>query len=305
MGKAGHQLQLRKMVEQIKGDLKANGVLKEPVGIDVYDPMLVEAFKKEGLEITPAGAEALIEARAIKTKDEIECLRIAAAISDAIFYALKEAIKPGVSEYELLAKMFETAYKHGAEVYAGMFVTSGRYTWPNLRHFVGRIIRPGDIVYADTYNMGWNGYRTCYYRTFSCGQPPQSIKDTYKRAYDWLYSAIKAIKPGGTTKEVAEKFPEASKVWGWYGVTSEDQNAGSNWAHGIGLSLYEPPVIWRATSIECPEKILPGMTFAIETQDGDPVTRQGVRMEEMLVVTESGVELLSKWPIEEITVCPI
>ncbi len=81
--------------------------------------------------------------------------------------------------------------------------------------------------------------------------------------------------------------------------------AGSNWAHGIGLSLYEPPVSWRAVSLEHPVKIEPGMTFAIETQEGDKHTRQGVRMEEMLVVTDSGVEIMTKWPIDEITEVPI
>ena len=305
MGKEGHAFQRNKMVAQIKADLEANGVSKEPMGIDVYDPYLVDAFKKEGIDVAFEGSGALLDARAIKTKDEVQCLREAAAIAESTFTALRENIKPAVSEHVLMSKMFEAAYLNGAEVYSGMFAASGKYTWPNLRAHTGRMIRPGDVVYADTYNMGWNGYRTCYYRTFSCGQPPKSVKDAYQRTYDWLYGAIKVIKPGISSKEIAEKFPKTPDVWGWYGVTSEDENAGSNWGHGIGLSLYERPIIWRSTSIGYPEKIVPGMTFAIETQDGDPNTMQGVRLEEMIVVTDTGIEMISKWPAEEITVCPI
>jgi Xaa-Pro aminopeptidase len=81
--------------------------------------------------------------------------------------------------------------------------------------------------------------------------------------------------------------------------------AGNNWAHGIGLSLYEPPVAWRAVSLDYQVRIEPGITFAIETQEGDKETRQGARLEEMLVVTEGGVEIITKWPIEEITEVPL
>jgi Xaa-Pro aminopeptidase len=306
MGPGAHEMQRKKMVEQIKTELRNAGVLKEPLGIDFYDEGLINALKKEGIEVEySAAAKAMIEARKIKLKEEIALLKIACMIGDAIFQTIADNLRAGLSEYDVLAMAFYTAYKLGAEVYNGMFVTSGPYTWPNLRFTTGRLIRPGDVVYFDTYNMAYQGYRTCYYRTFFVGRAPQSIKDAYKRAYDWLYEGIKAIGPGKTTKDIAEKWPPGPEVWGWYGVENEDMTAGNNWAHGIGLSLYEPPVAWRAVSLDHPIRIEPGMTFAIETQEGDKQTRQGVRLEEMLVVTESGVEIMTKWPIDEITEVPV
>jgi Xaa-Pro aminopeptidase len=295
------------MVEQIKQDLKADGVYGEPLGIDFYDVGLVNALKAEGIDVRyEEAANAIVEARMIKTKDEIALLKQAAMIGDAVFQTLADTLKAGITENDALASAFYTAYKLGGEVWNGMFITSGPYTWPNLRATTGRLIRPGDVVYFDTYNMAYLGYRTCYYRTFFIGRAPQSIKDTYARALDWLYSGIKAVKPGATTKDVAEKLsPPGPEIWGWYGVTNEDQTAGSNWMHGIGLSLYEIPMAWRAVSLEHPLKIEPGMTFAIETQDGDRETKQGVRIEEMIVVTEGGVEVISKFPVDEITEVPI
>jgi len=151
------------MVKQIKEDLKVNKVDKEPLGIYFYDEALVNALKAEGIQVEYSkAAEAMISARMIKTKEEIACLKIAALVGDAIFAAISKVIRAGISENEILATAFYTVYKLGAEVWNGMFVTSGPYTWPNLRATTGRLIRPGDVVYFDTYNMAYLGYRTCY-----------------------------------------------------------------------------------------------------------------------------------------------
>jgi Xaa-Pro aminopeptidase len=167
------------------------------------------------------------------------------------------------------------------------------------------MIGPGDIVYMDTYNMAYEGYKTCYYRTFSCGKASQAAKDDYKLALQWLYDGINIIKPGVTTREIAEKWPPGPEVWKDINIVSEDQTAGSNWGHGIGLSLYEPPIIWRAVSLNSPDVVLEeNMTFAVETQHGRPGVH-GVRLEEMVRVTKTGVEVLTKFPVDEITEVPI
>jgi len=209
-----------------------------------------------------------------------------------------------VSEHEILGEVFKACYSIGGEVHSGVFCTSGPYSWPNLRHMTGRLIEPGDVVYMDVYNTSWNGYKTCYYRTFSVGEPSKATRNAYQRAYDWLYESINVIKPGVTTKEIASKWPSGPAVWGDIGVMHEDQTAGNNWAHGIGLTLYEPPLVWRGCSLDFPMTIEEGMTFAIETQEGDG-EGQGVRIEEVIHVTKTGVEILSKWPVKEMTVIPI
>jgi Xaa-Pro aminopeptidase len=305
MGPAGHEQQLKKFCQQIVDDLKQAGVEKETLAMDVWDPGIVAEFQRLGIKVSPDGAAAMLEARRIKNRDEIECLRTAATISDAMFGAVARAIRPGVKESELCGIAHKTAYDLGARIYSGVFVTSGPFAWPNPRDESDRIIRPGDVLYMDTYNTAYMGYKTCVYRTYSCGKASQEAKDDYKLALDWLYDAINIIRAGVTTREIAEKWPSGPEVWKDIHVISEDQTAGSNWAHGIGLTLYEPPIIWRAVSLNPPDIPLEeNMTFAIETQHGRP-GKHGVRIEEMVRVTKSGVEVMTKFPVDEILEVPL
>jgi len=269
MGKSAHLAQRDKLITQIMDDMKACGVANETLAIDAWDPGLVEGFEAKGVNVIPA-TELMFQARKIKNQDEVECLRIASAIGDSQMQTMKDMLKPGVKENEIMGAMHKTAYDLGGEVYSGMLVTNSRY-------MTDRIIRPSDIVFADVYNTTYNGYHICYYRTFSVGKPPQQRVDVYNQALEWLYNSISVIK------------------------AYEDQTAGSNWAHGIGLSLYELPLIWRGCSLDHPMTLEKGMTFAIETQHGVPGIG-GIRIEEMIHVTDDGVEILSQWPIDEIMV---
>ena len=305
MGPAGHEQQLKKFCQQIADDLKEAGVEKETLAMDTWDPGLVAEFQRLGIKVSPDGAAAMLEARRIKNRDEIECLRTAATISDAMFGAVARAIRPGVKESELCGIAHKTAYDLGARIYSGVFVTSGPFAWPNPRDESDRIIRAGDVLYMDTYNTSYMGYKTCVYRTYSCGKASQEAKDDYRLALDWLYDAINIIRAGVTTREIAEKWPSGPEVWKDIHVISEDQTAGSNWAHGIGLTLYEPPIIWREVSLNPPDIALEeNMTFAIETQHGRP-GKHGVRIEEMVRVTKSGVEVMTKFPVDEILEVPL
>ena len=301
IGPDAQKVQRDKLIKQIVDDLKSYGMDKEVLALDVADPGLIEGFQAAGIKVSPKGQELMFHARKIKNRDEVECLRIASAIGDAQFQAVKEMIKPGVRENEIVGMMHKVGYDLGGEVYSGIFCTSGEFNWPNPRETsANRIIRPGDIVFADTYNTAYNGYKTCYYRTFCCGKPTQRQKDDYATALDWLYNAISIIKPGITTREVCEKWPVSEEVWSDILIKHEDQTAGSNWMHGIGLTLYELPLAWRTVSIEHPLPLEEGMTFAIETQEGT-IGSGAARIEEMIHITHDGVEILSKWPIGEIT----
>ena len=302
MGPAAQKQQRDKFVTQIVDDLKSYKMDKEPLAVDFADPGLIEAFKAAGIKVSLAGQELMFHARKIKNRDEVECLRIAAAIGDAEFQAVKDMLKPGVRENEIVGMMHKVAYDLGGEVYSGIFCTSGEFSWPNPRETcANRMIRPGDMFYADTYNTAYMGYKTCYYRTFCLGKPTQLMIDNYSRTRDWLYAAIDVIKPGVTTKEVCEKWPSSPDVWSDILIKHEDQTAGSNWMHGIGLTLYELPMAWRTASLDYPLLLEKGMTFAIETQLGT-IGVGASRIEEMIHITETGTEILTKWPIGEITI---
>lgn len=301
IGPDAQREQRDKLVKQIVDDLRSYGIDKGVLALDVSDPVLIEGLQDAGVRVSLRGQELMFQARKIKNRHEVECLRIAAAIADAQFQAIKEMLRPGVRENEIMGMMHKVAYDLGAEVYSGMLVTSGEFSWPNCRYAcANRIVRPGDIVFADTYNTAYNGYKTCYYRTFSCGKATQRLKDDYATTLEWLYNAINVIKPGVTTREVAEQWPASEDVWSDILVKHEDQTAGSNWMHGIGLTLYELPLAWRGVSLKHPLVLEEGMTFAIETQHGT-IGSGCARVEEMIHITHDGVEVLSKWPVDKIT----
>jgi Xaa-Pro aminopeptidase len=147
--------------------------------------------------------------------------------------------------------------------------------------------------------LTWNGYKSCYYRTYCAGkEPTREQKDIYAIALKWLYDSMKAVKVGTTTREIASKWPSAKEAWGY---AEEDQGAANLWGHGLGLAQYDQPVISRIWSLDHPVEIKDGMVFALETQHGKQF-EWGVRIEEMLIVHKDRVELISNFPVEQITV---
>ncbi len=290
-----------KMAETVVDALAEYGYEGEPMGIDVANAGLVSALENRGVDVrADECAAAMEDARKTKTRDEIECLRMVAAICEGGFQQITEEARPGKRESEAWGDAVRELWRHGAMVQGG-YLTSGPNTWPKHQaNTTDRLIRPGDLVYADFYNVGYLGYRSCYYRTFSMGEPTQAQQDAYETARDNLYAVLDRIEPGATTDEIAAAFPDMDGEHAdWYGADEHWQLTTNHWAHGLGLQLYEVPLIWRGISTEHPIEIEEGMTMAVETQE--PADRQGVRVEEMVVVRENGVEVLSQWPVEEIT----
>ncbi len=292
---------LDKMAQTVVDALDEYGLANEAMGIDTGHAGLLDAFESKGIDARPAECAAVMEdARKTKTEDEIECLRQVAAVCEAGFQAIVENAKPGARESEVWGDAVRELWRHGAMAQGG-YLTSGPNTWPKHQaNTTDRLIRPGDLVYADFYNVGYLGYRSCYYRTFSMGEPTDEQRDAYETARDNLYAVLDEIEPGKTTDEIAAAFPDmAGEHADWYGADDHWQLTTNHWAHGLGLQLYEVPLIWRGLSPDHPIEIEAGMTMAVETQE--PAGRQGVRVEEMVVVRDDGVELLSQWPVEEIT----
>ena len=290
-----------KMAGTVHEAMSEYGVADEPMGIDVANAALVEKFEDRGVDVdTGAATDLMLDARKVKTRDEIECLRTVAAICEAGFQAITESAAPGRRESEVWGDAVRELWRHGAMVQGG-YLTSGPNTWPKHQaNTTDRIIRPNDLVYADFYNVGYLGYRSCYYRTFSVGEPTEAQRDAYEKARDDLYDVLERIEPGATTDDIAKGFPDRDgEHMDWYDADEFWQMTTNHWAHGLGLQLYEVPLVWRGLSPDHPIEIEEGMTMAVETMQ--PADRQGVRVEEMVVVRENGVEILSEWPVEEIT----
>src|SRR5258708_854990 len=256
-------------------------------------------FGEEKIEWTD-GMTPMMEARAIKNEDEQEALRMVGAIGDAAHWEFMKFLQPGRTENQLTAHIMQYLYSvPGMEDVEDVIVSSGPNTWPNWRNFSDRIVKPGDIVFMDLAALTWNGYKSCYYRTYCAGKEPSSEqKDIYATALKWLYDSIKAVKVGTTTREIASKWPSAKEAWGY---AEEDQAAANLWGHGLGLAQYDQPVISRIWSLDHPIEIKEGMVFALETQHGKKF-KWGVRIEEMLIVHKDKIEIISNFPVEQITV---
>jgi Xaa-Pro dipeptidase len=240
----------------------------------------------------------MMEARSVKSPDEQKASRIVGAICDALHYEFTQFLRPGLTENEVAAFGFEYLYNiPGMEDVEDIIVSSGPNAWPNWRNFSDRLIRPGELVIIDLAALTWNGFKSCVYRTYCVGgTPTDEMKQYYDTAHTWLWDAIDVVKPGVSTRDIASKWPSAQEAWGY---AEEDQAAANLWGHGLGLAQYDRPVISRIWSLDYPEEIKPGMVFALETQHGK-VHDFGVRLEEMLLVTDDGHELLSSYKSDEI-----
>ncbi len=157
------------------------GVDQEPMG-STWGTDAYRAVRNRGVDVeTSAATDIMLDARKTKTRDEIECLRQVAAICEAGFQKITETARPGEKESEVWGHASKELWRHGAMVQGG-YVTSGPNTWPKHQaNTTDRQIRPGDIVYADFYNIGYLGYRSCYYRTFSMGEPTRHRKTPTKQ----------------------------------------------------------------------------------------------------------------------------
>jgi len=297
-GPASRQ-QVDKFTKAAIEEMTKSGVAGMKLGVDFIDINMIEAFKAANIEWTD-GMSAMMEARAVKNVDEQECLRIVGAIGDAAHWETMKFLRPGVTENQVTAHIMKFLYGiPGMEDVEDVIVSSGPNTWPNWRNFSDRIIQPGDIVFMDLAALTWNGYKSCYYRTYCVGkEPTDEQQEVYATALKWLYDSIGAVKAGTTTKEIASKWPSAKEA---YGYKEEDQAAANLWGHGLGLAQYDPPVISRIWSLDHPIEIQSGMVFALETQHGK-MYRWGVRIEEMLIVHDDRVEIISNFPVKQITV---
>ena len=169
-------------------------------------------------------------------------------------------LRPGVREHEVVAMAMQRLFELGSEQVEAINAVSGDRCNPHPHVFSDRLLRPGDQAFFDVIHS-FMGYRTCYYRTFNVGGVTQSQLDAYKQCREWLDSAIELVRPGVTTDRIAAVWPTAEEL----GFPDEQACFGLQFGHGLGVSLYEAPMISRVHSLEHPITIEPGMVFALET----------------------------------------
>ena len=290
MGRAEH------VARKIRVELEARGLLGEPLGVDIVEPPVLFALQAEGIRVVD-GQQLMQDARLIKTRDEITLLSTACSMVDAAYDHLHQALRPGIRENECVGLVTKVLHDMGSEFVDGVNAITGERANPHPHVYTDRHLRPGDPAYFDIIHS-FNGYRTCYYRTFAVGSASPALVDAYKRCRDLLDRAIDMIRPGVTTAEVASTWPAAHE----FGFADEEAAFALQFGHGCGLSHWEKPIFSRLVSLDHPQVIEADMCFALETFWPSTDGWSAARIEEQLIVTADGCEVITRFPAEELLV---
>jgi Xaa-Pro aminopeptidase len=285
-----------KLASNILEELRERGLEQDRVGIDMTDMVALGALHRAGIATTD-GSQVMLAARTIKTDEEVALLDHAAAIVDATYELIYEKLRPGVKESEVVADAQRLLFELGSEQVEAINAVSGDRCIPHPHVFSDRLLRPGDQAFFDIIHS-FMGYRTCYYRTFSVGGVNQAQLDAYKQCREWLDEAISLVRPGATTAQIASVWPTAQEL----GFEYEEACFGLQFGHGLGVGLYESPMISRLHSLEHPVEIEEGMVFALETYCPASDGVSAARIEEEVLVTSEGSRILTRFPAQELLV---
>ena len=244
----------------------------------------------EGITVRD-GQQVMLDAREVKSIDEILLLNTACAMVDGAYQLISEQLKPGVRESELVANVTKFLFDLGSEHVDNINAVSGERCSPHPHVFSDRIIRPGDQAFFDIIHT-FIGYKTCYYRTFVVGMANDAQRDAYKRAREWIDKSIELMRPGVTTDQVAKVWPKAQD----FGFDNEMECFGLQFGHSVGLFLHERPIISRLNSLEHPVELKEGMVIALETYCPAKDGVSAARIEEEVVVTAAGPQVITRFP---------
>ncbi|MDE0194335.1 MAG: Xaa-Pro peptidase family protein [bacterium] len=281
---------------EIRDVLADQGLAGTPVGVDMAETSIFLELQAQGFDVRD-GQQPMMLAREVKSADEVMLLTQACAMVDGVYQHIFEALKPGIRESQIVALATAYLFDVGAETVEAVNSIAGERCSPHPHVFSDRLLRPGDQAYFDIINV-FNGYRTCYYRTFAVGRASQPQRDAFKQAREWMDAAIDLVRPGTTTDEIARVWPEAHE----YGFENEMEAFGLQFGHGVGVGLHERPIISRLNSLTEPIEIVEGMVFALETYAPATDGRSAARIEEEVVVTAEGPQVITLFPCEELMV---
>jgi Xaa-Pro dipeptidase len=281
---------------EIREILEREGVADMPIGVDIVEPPMLAALEAENVTVRD-GQQTMLNAREVKSIDEITLLNTACAMVDGAYQLIAEQLKPGIRESQLVANVTKLLFDMGSEHVDNINAVSGERCSPHPHVFSDRLIRPGDQAFFDIIQT-FVGYKTCYYRTFVVGRASDAQRDAYKKAREWIDASIELMRPGVTTDQVASVWPKAED----FGFGSEMEAFGLQFGHSVGLFLHERPIISRLNSLDHPVEIKEGMVIALETYCPASDGYSAARIEEEVVVTANGPQVITRFPSDELFV---
>ena len=291
---AGHRMDemIERWVNQISALMQRHGGESRRLGVESPVPQVAALFADKSVDVVHAH-KVTEPARAIKSIEEILCMNHAIAVAEDGMWRMREALRPGISEIELWSHLWKANVEAGGDWIEGRLLAAGDRTNPWLQEASHRIIRPGELVAFDTDMVGPFGYSADVSRTLLCGsdRPSDYQRELYNRAHEEILHNLELMKPGMFFREITEKgFKQPERF--------RDQHY-AVMAHGIGMSDEWPCIYYPQDEALIYDGVLePGMAMCVESYVGEVGGPEGVKLEEQLLITEDGYELLSKFPFE-------
>lgn len=264
------------------------------VGVERLNAGSVIALANFDLQLVDAQAPVEL-ARAIKSDEEMKCVRASLRATEIAVGELRDAIKPGLSENELWSVLHQSVIAQNGDYCETRLLNSGHRTNPWFQECASKVIAANELIALDTDVVGCHGYYSDFSRTFHAGPdaPTQQQKTLYKVAYEQVYHNMELIQPGVSFRDYADQawnIPAAYHKHRYYLS-----------AHGVGMTGEYPYLYHHADfpSAGYDGELLPGMTICVESFIGEEDGKEGVKLEQQILITESGNELLSQFPFEE------
>jgi Xaa-Pro aminopeptidase len=278
--------------------LQKHGLTRARIGMDEANTSVMQLIGKYLPEVRlEDGDTPMQQARRIKLPEEIAMLEEATALADAVTASGVAAIAEGVRECDVAGEAMRTLFRLGGEYAHVMtpFVASGEHMSPPHRISSDKLIRNGDLVFIDI-GANWNGYFGDVARTTICGKPSRQQQEIFTAVYEALRAGIAKMRPGCTNHDATQAIIQ----------TAEKYKLGKRFlslfiGHGVGIGANEPPYIGETLPGAPVYEFQPGMVFAVEPLIWVEGVRGGggVRLEEMVLITESEAHVMSRAPFDE------
>ena len=277
---------------QIADLLRIHGNQNLRLAVDRLSHTSCDALRARGLELIE-GEQITETARAVKSEEELILMQASVDVCEEGIRSMQESLEPGITENALWAKLHETNIRLGGEWIETRLLSSGPRTNPWFRECSMRPIEKGDLVSFDTDLIGPYGYCSDISRAWVCGEhPTDEQRRLYAKAFEQIEHNISVLKAGMSFREVSEKC--------WPIPEEFLSHRYSNLIHGVGLADEYPNIIhWIDFGSKGYDGLIePGMTLCVESFIGSEGGREGVKLEEQVLVTENGVERLSSYPFQ-------
>jgi len=267
---------------------------KVTVGLERLNAGAAIALKKQGFRIVDA-QEPVEMARAIQSPGEVDCIRASLRATETGVGELREAIRPGLTENELWSVLHRSVIALNGDYFETRLLSSGIRTNPWFQETASKEIGENELIALDTDVVGCHGYYSDFSRTFHSGpkKPTKTQRTLYKTAHEQVHHNMGILRPGMSFRDYAEEawsIPDAYFANRYYLS-----------AHGCGMTGEYPYLYHRSDFPDAGDDgtVEPGMTICVESYIGAENGREGVKLEQQLLITETGTELLSQFPFED------